>query len=92
MLTGAGITNRRLLLGGVVAIAGLGLVLAAISARHDANATRVGARAADPPGSSAPPVRLTSIDGRRVSLPEGRPGIACRQASRDRRPAGPVRN
>jgi cytochrome oxidase Cu insertion factor (SCO1/SenC/PrrC family) len=81
MLTGAGITNRRLLLGGVVAIAGLGLVLAAISARHDTNATRVGARAADPAGSSAPPVRLTSIDGRRVSLPEGRPGMVMLSSS-----------
>jgi cytochrome oxidase Cu insertion factor (SCO1/SenC/PrrC family) len=74
-------TRRRAILAGIVAIAALALVLAAVSAQRTTNAASVSAGASEAADSYAAPVRLTSIDGKQVTLPAGRPGMVMLSSS-----------
>lgn len=75
------VTRGRLILVGVIAMAAFALVLAAVGTRHTTNAAPGGTSAPATSASYAAPVRLTTIDGRRVSLPGGRPGMVMLSSS-----------
>jgi hypothetical protein len=71
------VTRWRTALLGVVALAFAGLVVAVVSSPSATSRQGAGADG----GELAAPVRLTSIDGRRVSLPSGRPGMVMLSTS-----------
>jgi hypothetical protein len=75
------LSRRRLIVIGVIALGAFALVLAAINSRHTTNAAPGTASAPTTPASYAAPVRLTTIDGTRVSLPAGRPGMVMLSSS-----------
>jgi AhpC/TSA family len=71
------VTRWRNVLLGMVALAFVAVVGVAVTSP---SATSTHAGGADG-GELAPPVRLTSIDGRRVALPSGRPGMVMLSTS-----------
>jgi hypothetical protein len=73
--------SRRLIAVGVVALAAVTLMLVVISAQRTTNAAPGGADAAASSDAYAAPLRLTSIDGKPVSLPAGRPGMVMLSSS-----------
>jgi hypothetical protein len=79
--SGALLERRRLIAVGIVALAAVAVVLAVISAQRTTNAAPGGADAAASSAAYAPPLRLTSIDGKQVSLPAGRPGMVMLSSS-----------
>jgi hypothetical protein len=74
-------TRRSRVVAAIVAIVALGLVLAAVSAQRTTKVSSDGVSASAATESYAAPVRLTSIDGKRVSLPAGRPGMVMLSSS-----------
>jgi hypothetical protein len=72
------VTRWRTALLGVVGLAFVGLVIAVVSSP---SATSTQSSSASGGGERAAPVRLTSIDGQRVSLPSGRPGMVMLSTS-----------
>ena len=75
------LTRRRIIVVGIVAAAALALVLAAISTNRSTSAGPSGVAATQSTDTYAAPVRLTSIDGKQVSLPAGRPGMVMLSSS-----------
>jgi hypothetical protein len=75
------LTRRRIIVVGMVAAATLALVLAAISTNRSTSAARSPTAATQTPDAYAAPVRLTSIEGKQVSLPAGRPGMVMLSSS-----------
>jgi hypothetical protein len=71
------VTRWRTALLGVVALAFVGLVVAVVSS-PSATSTQSSSATG---GERAAPVRLTSIDGKLVSLPSGRPGMVMLSTS-----------
>jgi hypothetical protein len=75
-------SNPRRIVGiAIAAIAAVALIVAATRAQHAPKPAPVSATAAEDADSYAAPVRLTAIDGERVSLPAGRPGMLMLSSS-----------
>jgi hypothetical protein len=74
-------SRRRLVAAGIVAIAAVALALTVIATQRTTNAAPVSPGGPEASDADAAPVRLTSIDGERVSLPAGRPGMVMLSSS-----------
>jgi cytochrome oxidase Cu insertion factor (SCO1/SenC/PrrC family) len=68
--------NRRRLLGvGVAAVAVLAVVLTVVASRGPSSVSPAASSAREDTSGSFAPLRLTSLDGKQIALPTGRPGM-----------------